>query len=147
MRFAVFALLLTSIGVSHASDLSNYGKVFVSRDGQTTLEIVPFKVKNAKGLQDALIRVRGPIAESEGIDGKIIRHQAIHAGTGMNFQYYSNERKKWLNRMGSRDSWWGSKFYELWYGGTGSVKIWLDENASKELNTKHFWSEFKKQKF
>lgn len=107
---------------------------------------MPYLKKNEKGLQDVLIRITGPDAEAAGIDGKIIRHRAIHAGTGVNFQYQDEKSKKWRNRMGTRAGWWGSKFYEVWFNNNKTVKVWLNDGASASLNSKHFFSAFKKQK-
>lgn len=146
MRTTIVGILLAMATTASAEDvLSKYGKVYESRENQLRVEFVPFKQKNAKGLQDVLIKISGPAAETRGIDGKIIKHRAVHAGTGVNFQYYDEKNKKWYNRMGTRAGWWGSKFYEVWFGNE-TIKVWLNDNASSALNTKHFHTAFKQQR-
>ncbi|MDH5178980.1 MAG: hypothetical protein OEZ39_02725 [Gammaproteobacteria bacterium] len=137
--------LLSVAGATADEALSKYGKVYENRQAQLTVELVPYQEKNKAGLQDVLIRISGPDAEADGIDGKIIRYRPVHAGTGVNFQYHDTKDNKWYNRMGSRAGWWGADFYEVWLGNK-TIKVWLNGNASSLLNTKHFLTAYNKQK-
>ena len=121
---------------------SQYGKVFRSKEGSITVEMVSSKEKNTDDLNDAIIKVTGPEAEQENIDGKVIYYRAEPAGTGFNLMYQEGE--KWSNRFGSRASWWNYTSFDF-YMDNKNVCLYYDEELTKKLNAQHLLTEYEKQ--
>jgi hypothetical protein len=123
----LLCLSLLYISAASADDLklSPYGKVFVGSQG-LVVEIATVDAKNKDGLHDALIRITGSAAHDAGIDGQVIMHEAIPAGTG--FDYVAKD----IHRMSSRSSWGSWDFFEVHLGGK-SYDVGYDDKKSKEL--------------
>src|ERR1700753_3500414 len=83
LAFLCVSLCMTAARADEIK-LSPYGKVFVGDQG-LVVEIATFDAKNKDGLYDALIRITGSASHDAGIDGVVILHTAIHAGTGVDF--------------------------------------------------------------
>lgn len=137
-----FLCLSLCVHVAHADDLklSPYGKVFVGDEG-LTVEIATLEAKNSDGLHDALIRITGSAAHDAGIDGKVILHVAIPAGTG--FDYV--DKSKDVHRMSSRTAWGSWDFFEVHLGGK-SFNVGFSEKQSKELKVADLLKAFPKKK-
>lgn len=111
-----------------APELNPYGKAFTG-DG-VTVEMAMFAQKNADGLYDVLLKMTGPEAFNEGLDGKVIKYVARPGGTGVDFVTQVDGRD--YVRMLSRQSWGSWTFFEV-YLGNKSLKVYQDEKASKAV--------------
>lgn len=137
----VFGLLSMNTHAANEAELAvnPYGKVY-SGEG-TTVEMAILKEKNADGLNDVLLKITGADAYDEGIDGKVLRYTAVHAGTGVNFNY--SQGGKPYTRMVSRSAWGSWTFFEV-YLKDKTIHVALDEAASKESRPLHLVTEYQK---
>jgi hypothetical protein len=120
--------------------LSPYGKVFVG-DGGLVVEIATLDAKNTDGYNDALIRITGSAAHDAGIDGKVVLHAAVPAGTG--FDYV--DKTKDVHRMSSRSTWGNWDFFEVHLGGK-SYDVSFSDKKSKELKVNELLKAYGKKK-
>jgi hypothetical protein len=120
--------------------MSQYGKSFKETNGDLTVEIAPVATKNEDGLQDALIKISGPAAEQDGIDGKVMYYVAVPAGTGFNYVYMKGSSE--AVRMTTRDSWESWKNFEIYVDGK-TFRIYVDDKLSKEVMTQHLLTAYK----
>ncbi|HWU42434.1 MAG TPA: hypothetical protein VN132_03315, partial [Bdellovibrio sp.] len=95
------ALLLGRLSLAGDIKVNPYGMTL--KGDLLTAEIATLEEKNAAGLNDVLIRFTGQDAAAAGIDGKVIRYETQHGGTGIDFKYKDDGAEK--NRMSSRNPW------------------------------------------
>jgi hypothetical protein len=136
--FTVSAFAKTKLD---AKALSKYGTAFRDEAGTTTVEIATLTKKNKDGLYDALVKITGPGAEKEGIDGKVEFLKAVHAGTGYNLQYEKDGEAR--NRLSSRTQWGSWENVEI-YLDSKTIKLYVDQSATKEVRPLHLLTEYQK---
>lgn len=127
----------TAAPATPALEINPYGKIYIGEG--VTIEMAMLAQKNAAGVNDVIMRITGAEAFNEGIDGKVIRYAARRAGaggTGMDIvtQLKGND----YVRMTLRNSSW-----EV-YLNNKSLRIWVDEEKSKRLDTKKLVAELAK---
>lgn len=122
--------------------LNPYGQFFTDPDGQMTIEMAWFEEKNEYGLHDALVKVTGRAAHTEGIDQQTYLYTTYPAGTGINFGYTQGGQER--TRMLTRSNWGSWKFFELFVNGE-KFNVYPDEKRSKEVKPLHLYTEYKNQ--
>lgn len=111
-------------------NVSAYGKFLKSYPAGIEVEWASFKKKNEHGLYDVLLRIRGDAAERTGIDGMVLRYEAIHGGMGFDLRFKVDG--EWHNRLSSRSRWSSWQDIEL-YLGTEKFELYVDEDESKKV--------------
>lgn len=106
-----------------------YGKLFVGEGAE--IELATFEERNASGLRDVLVRMKGADAHTDGVDGKVIRLVAVHGGNGVDYKYTSDKNEIFV-RMSMRKSWGDNESYEVYFG-SKTVKLWRDERRAKDV--------------
>jgi hypothetical protein len=109
-------------------EINPYGRAF--KGTGIIVEMAIFTEKNESGLNDVLLKITGTDAYSEGIDGKVLRYRAVHAGIGVDFQIDIDGKP--ITRMLSRDSSGNWGHCEVLIGNR-SHHVYLDEELSKQV--------------
>lgn len=133
MKMFVAALavsLLSSSVFAEAPPVMNpYGKFLVGSGVE--VEMAEFAVKNKDGLNDVLLKITGANAFKAGIDGKTLKYQAVHGGTGVDYKLGGIARL--ILRQPYGDSW---STIEVFLDGK-NIGLYEDDNRSKEVNPLH----------
>lgn len=125
INFLIYFITIVFSLESFALELNPYGKHFSGQGLE--IEVALVKDKNKDGLNDALIKIAGAPAYDAQIDGKVFLHQAVHAGTGVNFK--TSDGKV---RMATRKAWGEWDFFEV-YLNNKTFKVYPDDKKSKEI--------------
>jgi len=106
-----------------------YGK-FLEGDG-VEVEMAQFATKNKAGLNDVLLKITGANAFNAGIDGKTLKYQAVHGGTGVDYQFEGKTRM--ISRPRYGDSW---PVFQVFLDGK-TITLNEDKGRSKEIRPLH----------
>lgn len=112
-----------------AAVVNPYGS-FLQGDG-VEVEMAQFATKNKDGLNDILLKITGAKAFNAGIDGKTLKYQAVHGGTGVDYQYEGKTRM--IVRQPYGDSW---SVIQVFLDGK-TIDLSEDKPKSKEVNPLH----------
>jgi hypothetical protein len=99
---AISILIGVTVAVVMAStkeEVNPYGRFFVGEGVE--VEMAEFTEKNKEGLRDVLLKVTGTNAFNAGIDGKTLRYQAVHGGTGIDYKRDGETRMLTRNPYGN----------------------------------------------
>lgn len=138
----IFKIILTTVAVfalqgAALSDtvpvLNPYGK-FLEGDG-VEIEMAQFVAKNKDGLNDVLIKMIGANAFSAGIDGKVLKYQAVPGSTGVDYRYEGSTRM--AVRQPYSDS---SSVMQVFLDGK-TIKLNEDKDRSKKVRPLHLLTE------
>jgi len=108
--------------------LSQYAKVYLAPD--LIAESVSVKEKNQDGLHDIHLRIRGPAAEAEGIESKVVRYRAVagyYGGTDYLYSDGSEDKTRLIHRKNHEGD-----TYRLFVEGR-PFDVKLDSKRSKEF--------------
>ncbi len=123
-------------------DVNPYGVAFKSAQGGLEIEMAVYNKKNKHGLRDVLLKITGQAAHEAGIDGKVIRYNAVPGGSGVDYQYQN--KGKTLNRMIKRKR-WGWNDMEVFLVNQ-TFKVYPDVASSSEVRPIHLLTAFQKAK-
>ena len=134
-KLKIFLTALAIIAVSNgvladAPPIVNpYGKL-LEGDG-VEVEMAQFATKNKDGLNDVLLKITGANAFNAGIDGKTLKYQAVHGGTGIDYQFEGKTRM--IVRQPYGDSW---SVIQVFLDGK-TITLNEDKVQSKEVRPLH----------
>jgi hypothetical protein len=117
-----------------------YGKFFEGEGIE--IEMVSFEEKNADGLNDVLVRMKGADAHTAKIDGKVIRLVAVPSSRQGADYKYTNEKGDILNRIGSRKNWGDELSYEVYFGNK-SISLSSSARKAKDMKPVDMLTEYK----
>lgn len=119
-----------------------YGKFFGGEGLE--IEMATFEEKNADGLRDVLVRMKGADPYSDKIDGKVLRLVAVPGGSGIDYKY-TNDKNEVRVRMTMRKRWGDNEFYEAHFG-QKSVRVSRHERRAREVKPAELLSAFQTNK-
>ena len=122
-------ILPTGAFADMKSEVNPYGK-FLAGDG-VEVEMAEFAEKNSDGLYDVLLKMTGANAYKEGIDGKTVKCQAVHGGTGVDYKCGGTTRMILRNPYGD---WWSIAQVFL---DDKAIDVSVDKDKSKEVLPLH----------
>lgn len=64
-------------------EINPYGAIYSAPD--ITIEVATFRDANEQGLHDVLLKMKGALPFSEGMDGKTVRYSVVPVGQGQDF--------------------------------------------------------------
>ena len=137
-KLKMFLTALAMIAVSNTvlADgppiVNPYGK-FLEGDG-VEVEMAQFATKNKDGLNDVLLKITGANAFNAGIDGTTLKYQAVHGGTGIDYQFEGKTRM--IVRQPYGDSW---SVIQVFLDGK-TITLNEDKVRSKEIRPLHLLS-------
>ncbi|MDD3183336.1 MAG: hypothetical protein PHD48_11120 [Alphaproteobacteria bacterium] len=132
-------LFLPHLAMASTAPVMNpYGK-FLSGNG-LDVEMAQFAKKNKEGLYDVLLKMTGSEAFNAGIDGKTIKYEAVHGGTGIDYKLDGKTRMIVRNPFG--DSW---SIIQVFFGDK-EISLGEDSARSKEVMPLHLLTAFKEDK-
>lgn len=131
MMFAALVVVVASsvTAADTAPVVNPYGKFLVG-DG-VEVEMAQFATKNKDGLNDVLLKISGANAFNDGIDGKTFKYQAVHGGTGVDYQHEGKTRM--IVRQPYGDSWY---LIQVFLDGK-TISLHEDKARSKEVRPLH----------
>ena len=105
-------VLLSMAGFAMAENLvvNPYGKYLEGEDVE--IEMAQMAAKNADGLYDVLLKMRGAAAFNAGIDGKTIKYRAVPGGSGVDYQF--NGKTRMTMRQNN-----GASYFQVFLDGRG----------------------------
>jgi hypothetical protein len=109
--------------------MNPYGSLFVGTD--VVIEMAQFEEVNEVGLHDVLLKISGPLAYVDGIDGQVLRYQATHGGSGVD--YSRNGEIRMSSRSPYDNSWTQTQVFLS----TSSIDVGKDTTRSKEVHPLH----------
>jgi len=136
-KLKMFLTALAMIAVSNTvlADgppiVNPYGK-FLEGDG-VEVEMAQFATKNKDGLNDVLLKITGANAFNAGIDGTTLKYQAVHGGTGIDYQFEGKTRM--IVRQPYGDSW---SVIQVFLDGK-TITLNEDKVRSKEIRPLHLF--------
>ena len=98
---ACMAFALPAMSHAETPVVNPYGKFLEGEEVE--VEMAQFAAKNADGLYDVLLKMTGAAAFKAGIDGKTLKYQAVHGGSGVDYQ--AKGKTRMIVRQAYGDSW------------------------------------------
>lgn len=125
---AAFSLLvLAGFAMAETVVVNPYGKYLEGEDVE--VEMAQFAGKNADGLYDVLLKMRGAAAFNAGIDGKTIKYRAVHGGSGVDYQL--NGKTRMMMRQNN-----GASIFQVFLDGR-TISVNEVKTRSQEVRPLH----------
>ena len=100
VAFSLF--VMTGFAMAETVVVNPYGKYLEGEDVE--VEMAQFAGRNADGLYDILLKMKGAAAFNAGIDGKTIKYRAVHGGSGVDYQLNGKTRMSLRQNSGGSAS-------------------------------------------
>jgi len=124
---AFFLFAIAGFSMAQTAVVNPYGKYLEGEDVE--IEMAHFAAKNANGLYDVLLKMRGAAAFNAGIDGKTIKYTAVPGGSGADYQL--NGKTRMTMRQNN-----GTSQYQVFLDGRG-IAISEVRARSQEVRPLH----------
>lgn len=124
---ACFLYAIAGFALAETVVMNPYGKYLEGEDVE--VEMAQFAAKNADGLYDVLLKMRGAAAFNAGIDGKTIKYRAVPGGSGVDYQL--NGKTRMTMRLNN-----GVSYFQVFLDGRG-IAITEVRARSQEVRPLH----------
>ncbi len=143
-RALIYLIVLSSLWVGSSAlyafddfKVNPYGKFFTDSNGLLSVEMAIKDEKNASGLHDVVLRMRGFYAYEAGIDNQALLYQTRHSSSGVD--YTIQQHGQLLVRMTSRKEWGNWDNFQVNIDGK-NISVKGDAEKSKTVRPMHLVS-------
>lgn len=143
--YLIIASLLVISSVASALDdfeVNPYGKFLSDSNGLLTIEMAIKDEKNASGLHDVVLLMRGYYAYEAGIDNQALLYTTRSASDGVDFKIKHHDH--WLVRMMSRKGWGDWDDLQVNINGK-NIQVYVDAEKSRTVQALHLVSAIGKE--
>ena len=132
--FLLAALFSAPAAFAETTAVVNPYGTFLQGD-DVEVEMAQMVAKNKDGLNDVILKITGASAFDAGIDGKTIKYQATHGGTGIDYKANGKVRMSVRNPYGN--SW---SMTQVFLNGK-TISLHANQAQSKNVQPLHLLTE------